>query len=85
MTTENVIVAPKESSTAGIVGFILSIVGIFLFAFPCGLAAFICGIVGCKDKTKKQGLATAAIVIGSIEMVLGGLTILAASMGMRLF
>jgi len=73
----------KENSTIGIVGFIISLAGFVAFAFPCGVAALICGIIGCQDKNKKHGLAIAAIVIGVIGILIGGMIILKSQMGLR--
>lgn len=66
----------KESSTLGLVAFLLSLAGLIAFGFVLGVAALICGIVALQDKNKKHGLATAAVVIGGFNAFFCGYLLL---------
>ena len=52
----------------GVTSFVLSLVGLFLFPIPLGILAVIFGV---NNKDENQGLATAGIVIGIIDIVVG--------------
>lgn len=56
-----------------IASFVCSLVGIFYFTFPCGIAALITGIIGVvkfdKNKEKGKWMATVGIILGAIEIL----------------
>ena len=56
-----------------IASFVCSLVGIFYFTFPCGIAALITGIIGVvkfdKNKEKGKWMATVGIIFGAIEIL----------------
>lgn len=55
------------------IGFISSIVGLFIFGIPMGIISIITGKVALfkinKNKRKGKGLAIAAIIIGFIDLI----------------
>lgn len=67
---------PKQSPTLGTIGFLTSLVGLFVASIPLGLVAIIFGASAIgkinrdPQKYKGRGLAAATIIIGFIEVVL---------------
>ncbi len=58
-----------NGSGFAVAGFVLSLVGLLVAAVPCGVLAIIFGALGLKSSRK--GLATAALIIGIIDVVVG--------------
>lgn len=63
----------KKSNGLAVTGFVLSLVGLFLFGFILGLLAIIFSAIGLgravKDSTYKgKGLAIAGLIIGIIDI-----------------
>ena len=65
----------KKRSGKAIAGFVLSIVGIFIAAFPCGVLGVVFSSMGLKDifagKYKAKGLAISGLVISVIDIAYG--------------
>lgn len=64
--------APQKSNinVAAVVGFIMSIVSLFIFGIPLGIAALIVSLVGLLKGEGNKGLAIAGIVISIIAIIL---------------
>lgn len=62
-------------STNALAGFIVSLVGIIIFAIPCGVSSTIFSALALKDtnsgKFRGKGLAIAGLIIGIIDIILG--------------
>lgn len=61
-----------------ITGFILSLIGFWIFAIPCGVAAIItcsAGLKKAKDSKTSKGFAIAGLIIGIIDVISGILLI----------
>lgn len=56
-----------------IASFVCSLVGLFYFTFPCGIAALVTGIIGVvkfdKNREKGKWMATVGIILGAIEIL----------------
>ena len=68
--------APAQKfSGKAIAGFILSLIGIFISAIPCGIVGTILSALGMKETTSKnkkgRGLAIAGLVVSIIDIVFG--------------
>lgn len=61
----------QKSSSLGVISFIFSIIGFFLFGIPLGIISIVLGAIE-EPKTK---LAVAGIVIGIIDII-GALIVL---------
>jgi hypothetical protein len=61
-------VAPASSMVV-VTGFVLALVGLLFFPIPLGVAAIILGSISRSRGAK--GMATAALVIGIIDVVVG--------------
>lgn len=72
-TTQSV--TSKKQNNMCLISFIISLVGLIVFAAPCGIASVIVGIVGLvkfdSSKEKGKGLGIAGIVIGAIDAIVG--------------
>ena len=72
---ENVNAAPAKFSGKAIAGFILSLVGIFISAIPCGILGIIFSVMGNKEiatsNKKGKGLAISGLIISIVDIVLG--------------
>ena len=69
MENENEVVVngqKKETKGFSIASLVLGIVGIFIFAIPCGILAIIFGIIGRKKGGK--GMALAGLILGIIDV-----------------
>ena len=66
-------VATKKITVPGLVGFILSLVGLLFFGIPLGITSVILGIVGMvkfdANTQKGKGFAIASIIIGALDIV----------------
>ena len=67
---------PKlKFSGFAISGFVIALVGIIVFAVPCGVASTIFSALAFKDtlsnKARGKGLAIAGLIIGIIDIILG--------------
>ncbi len=60
---------PKRSSVFGILSFIASLVGLFIFGIILAPAAIIFGIIGMGPGRPLKGLAIAGIIIGFISLI----------------
>ena len=69
-----------------IASFVWSLVGIFYYAFPCGVAALVTGIIGVVkfDNSKEKGkwMAIVGIVLGAVEILY---SILVLFLGVSIF
>ena len=65
-----------EQKGMSIASMVLGLVGIVLFALPCGILAIIFSILGKKKGGK--GFATAGLVLGIIDVVFGAFAIISA-------
>lgn len=69
-----------------IASFVCSLVGLFYYQFPCGVAALITGIIGVikfdNNKEKGKWMAIVGIVLGAIEILF---TILVVFLGVSIF
>ena len=59
----------EEKKGMSIASMVLGIVGLIIFALPCGILAIIFSILGKKNGGK--GMATAGLVLGIIDVVFG--------------
>lgn len=61
----------KELNVLGLISMIISLVGLFIFGIPCGVASLILGIIGIvtAGETKGKGMAITGTVIGAIDVV----------------
>lgn len=70
----------KKANVAGIISFILGLLGIFTICISIGwipgIIGFILGIVGCCLKERKKGLAIAGLVLSIIAIILSGVVTL---------
>ena len=71
--TTNNSVSPKVNNKAALTSFILSLVGLLVAGIPCGIVAFITGIVGItkfdESKEKNKWMAIFGLVLGIIDVV----------------
>ena len=67
----------EEKKGLSIATMVLGIVGLVLFAIPCGILAIIFGIIGKKKGGK--GFATAGLILGIIDVAWGIYAILMAA------
>ena len=67
----------EEKKSMSIASMVLGIVGLILFALPCGILAIIFSILGKKKGGK--GFATAGLVLGIIDVVFGVIAIVSAT------
>ena len=63
----------EEKKGMSIASMVLGIVGLLVFALPCGILAIIFSILGKKKGGK--GFATAGLVLGIIDVIFGILMI----------
>lgn len=68
----------EEKKGMSIASMVLGIVGIVLFALPCGILAIIFSLLGKKKGGK--GFAIAGLVLGIIDVVFGLFAIINATM-----
>lgn len=70
----------KKTNVAGIISFILGLLGIFLICISIGwlpgILGLILGIVGCCLKERKKGLAIAGLILSIIAIILSGIVTL---------
>ena len=66
----------EEKKGLSIASMVLGLVGLFLFAVPCGILAIIFSILGKKKGGK--GFATAGLVLGIVDVVWGLFAVIAA-------
>lgn len=76
-TRQEVVKTPEvelKFNGVAIASFVCSLVGLFYFTFPCGIAALVTGIIGAvkfdKNKEKGKWMAIVGIVLGAIEILL---------------
>lgn len=67
----------QESKGFSIASMVLGLVGLVVFALPCGILAIIFSILGRKKGGK--GFATAGLVLGILDAVFGALAIFMAA------
>lgn len=65
----------EEKKGLSIASMVLGLVGLFLFAVPCGVLAIIFSIIGKKKGGK--GFATAGLILGIVDVALGLFAIVA--------
>ena len=65
-----------EQKGMSIASMVLGLVGIVLFALPCGILAIIFSILGKKKGGK--GFATAGLVLGIIDTVFGVIAVISS-------
>ena len=66
----------EEKKGFSIASMVLGIVGLIVFALPCGILAIIFSLLGKKKGGK--GFAIAGLVLGIIDVVFGAFAIIAA-------
>ena len=66
----------EEKKGMSIASMVLGIVGLIVFALPCGILAIIFSILGKKKGGK--GFATAGLVLGIIDAVFGVIAIISS-------
>jgi len=66
----------EEKKGMSITSMVLGIVGLIVFALPCGILAIIFSILGKKKGGK--GFATAGLVLGIIDAIFGLIAIIAS-------
>ena len=69
-------VSVEEKKGLSIASMVLGIVGLFLFAVPCGVLAIIFSIFGRRNGGK--GFATAGLILGIIDAAFGIFSIIVA-------
>ncbi len=73
----------KSVNVCGLLSFVFSIVGIFVYGIICGIIATILGIVGLatfkSEKHTSRWMAITGLVIGVVEVVIMGLYIISIS------
>ena len=73
---------PLKLSIKALVGFIVSLVGILLFALPCGIVGAVFSALGLAEtqakKAKGLGFAIAGIILAVVDIVFGFYNIIAA-------
>ena len=71
--------ANKSVNACGLISFIFSMIGIFMFGLPCGIVATILGIIGVanfKPETQTaRWMAITGLAVGVVEVVIMGLYI----------
>lgn len=71
--------ANKNVNACGLISFIFSMIGIFMFGLPCGIIATILGIIGIatfKPETQSnRWMAITGLAVGAVEIVVMGLYI----------
>ena len=71
--------ANKNVNVCGLISFIFSMIGIFMFGLPCGIIATILGIIGIatfKPETQSnRWMAITGLAVGAVEIVVMGLYI----------
>ena len=74
----------KSINTCGLISFIFAMIGILVYAFPCGIIATILGIVGLAtfkpEKQTAKWMAVTGLVVGAVDAVFGILAIYIALM-----
>ena len=75
MENENTTTVEEEKGLS-IASMVLGIVGLIIFALPCGILAVIFSILGKKKGGK--GFATAGLILGIIDVVFGLIAIVTA-------
>lgn len=66
----------EEKKGMSIASMVLGIVGLIVFALPCGILAIIFSILGKKKGGK--GFATAGLVLGIIDAIFGVIAIVSS-------
>ena len=70
---ENSTNSEKQLNICALLSFIFSLVGLFVFGFPLGIAAIILGIIGIvksnKEKQNFKWMAIVGLVLGSIDII----------------
>ena len=59
----------EEKKGLSIASMVLGLVGLFLFAIPCGILAIIFSLIGKKKGGK--GFATAGLILGIVDVAWG--------------
>ena len=63
----------KEMNVISLLSFIFSLIGLFIFGIPCGIAAVVLGIIGLAKAANKQTtnkwMAIAGLVIGILDIL----------------
>lgn len=73
---ENIEMNVEEKKGLSIASMVLGIVGLIVFALPCGILAIIFSILGKKQGGK--GFATAGLVLGIIDVIFGVIAIVSS-------
>ena len=76
VVNENIEMGVEEKKGMSIASMVLGIVGLIVFALPCGILAIIFSILGKKKGGK--GFATAGLVLGIIDAVFGIIAIVSS-------
>ncbi len=75
----------KSFNKMSVASLIAGIAGIFVAGLPCGLVAFITGIIGIagfkNEKEKGKWMAIIGLVIGVIDIVISAIYIIAVGAG----
>ena len=70
---ENSTNSEKQLNICALLSFIFSLVGLFVFGFPLGIAAIILGIIGIvkfdKEKQKFKWMAIVGLVLGAVDII----------------
>lgn len=80
---DNNVNSQNTNNGMSIASMVLGIVGLIIFAFPCGVLAIIFAILA--KKKGKNAMATAGLVLGIIDAVFGLIAIIASMAGVTLF
>lgn len=69
--------ANKNVNACGLISFIFSMIGIFMFGLPCGIVATILGIIGVAtfkpEKQTGRWMGITGLAVGAVEVVVMGL------------
>lgn len=80
VNTDTVSSEEKKLNVCGLLSFIFSLVGLFLYGLPLGIAAIVLGIIGIakfdKEKQKHKWMAIVGLCIGIFDIL--GVVLLAS-------
>jgi hypothetical protein len=68
-TGQKPLVTRRPTPIIAIIGLIVGIVGLFIYALPCGIVAIILGII--SYRREKTAIAWMALILGIVDVATG--------------